>query len=124
MNQEHLIAEILTAGEDDWVYLAAIVRRVDLAMNLSGEELLRASLEVIEKLMAAGWMTPGDVQPTGFISWPISGTEALARIERELRNLGREPKLGEICWFENTPEGDAMARKSGLIRDSIGKSRE
>jgi hypothetical protein len=47
-----------------------------------------------------------------FVPWQLTIPEALARIEREWRALGRDPSLGDICWFNNTPAGNERARQT------------
>jgi len=110
MTDPRMITEILTEGEDDWVHLGVIVRTVKEATRLTGEELLQMTLNTIEDLLDSGYMVAGQVGPTNFDPWPFSTSEVLARIERAWRALGREPGLGDICWFANTLSGDERAR--------------
>jgi hypothetical protein len=113
MSDARVIDEILTEGEDDWVHLGVLVRIVKYATGLAGEDLLCKTLGVIQHLVSSGWMVAGDIGDEvspGFQPWSLTLAEALARIEREWRDLGRDPSLGDICWFANTPAGDERAR--------------
>jgi len=42
---------------------------------------------------------------------------------REWRILGREPSVGDICWFNNTPAGNERAHRSGLISQQPNNTR-
>src|SRR4051812_4448794 len=109
MNVGAIIDELLVSGEDDWVPLVALVRKLD--SNRSGEDLLQAVLAVVQGALASGWMIAGEVREAGFVPWPLAVRDALARIEHEWRALGRTPELGDICWLSNTPEGDKRTRR-------------
>jgi hypothetical protein len=114
-----IIHEILVAGSsravggyDDFVDLSQLTRIVQIEMKLSGERLIQASLVVIRQILNSGWMTVGDLFESGFVPWTLTIPEALDRIEREWRALGREPNLWEICWFANTPSGNEKVRQT------------
>ncbi|AKT38328.1 uncharacterized protein CMC5_024730 [Chondromyces crocatus] len=74
-------------------------------------------MAVIEYVLSNGLMVVGDFvdDMTNFVPWGISISDALARIDGEWNALGRDPRLWEICWFENTAAGNERAQRSGLI---------
>jgi hypothetical protein len=110
MKHEQIIDEILLEGLDDWVYSPVVVRTVEEATGLSGEPLLRATIEVLRELLAGRWMQVGDTTPQ-FEAWSLSVPEALARIERDWRAAGLDSDFVAVCWFANTPAGNERARK-------------
>jgi len=112
MIDPRVMTEILTEGEDDWVHLGVIVRTVKEATRLTGEELLQMTLNTIRDLLDSGYMIAGQVGPTTFDHWSLGTPEVLVHVERAWRALGREPGLGDVCWFANTPAGDERARQA------------
>jgi hypothetical protein len=68
--------------------VATVPARRELGMNL-----VRAL--VSHHGLIPGFLTEGG----GFAQWPINPIDAVARIEREWRELGRDPNISEICWF-------------------------
>jgi hypothetical protein len=64
----------------------------------------RGILDILYGLLKEGQIQAGF--PThdgrGFEPWPSSPEETISRIEREWRQLGREPDIGEIVWL-NAP---------------------
>jgi hypothetical protein len=57
------------------------------------------SLEIVEALLADPKITVGQFRDRVFQPWSLQPAEAYNRISREWCDLGREPNLGEICWF-------------------------
>jgi hypothetical protein len=118
MKYESVVNNVLIAGSsrdvggyDDYVDLCGLASIVQIETKLLGEERLRASLEVIRELLTSGLMVVGDLFESGFVPWNLAIPEALDRVEREWRALGREPNLWEICWFANTPLGNEKVRQ-------------
>lgn len=63
----------------------------------------RPILDILYGLLSSGLVQAG--LPTldgGFEPWPFDPEEALARIESEWQELGRDPDIGEIVWFAVT----------------------
>jgi hypothetical protein len=142
MNKARVIDAVVVSGAsrevggyDDDVYLAEISSEVKRSMGLEGEDLLRETLSVVEEILSSGLMIVGDIVATSdplgtpalpnvrFIPWRLTVPEALSRIEREWRILGREPSVGDICWFNNTPAGNERAQRSGLISQQPNDTR-
>lgn len=82
----------------------------------SEPETLEELITVIRRLiplLAERSIYPGDLSTRpdeGFLPWDLSTVEATERIVREVEQLGRFPKVTEICWFyrpypENRPRG-------------------
>jgi hypothetical protein len=112
MNLIESIDEILMLGLDDWIQaseIASVARTVGGAATEG--EVQRLSLDIIRGVIKEGLMAVGDVTTQGFHAWVLSTEEALERIEREWKALGRNPSLGEICWLSNTEKGDKRARR-------------
>lgn len=131
MNRARVIDAVVVSGAsrdvggyDDDVYLAEISSEVKRFMGVGGEDLLRETLSVVEEILSSGLMTVGDIVATSdplgasalpnvrFVSWRLAIPDVLSRIEREWRILGRDPSVGDICWFNNTPAGNERAQRS------------
>jgi hypothetical protein len=79
------------------------------------DEVMRATLSVINELLNSGYVIVGDVTRNGesllqVHSWGLNTTGTMGRIEDEWNELGRLPNLGEVCWLELTDAGRGEAR--------------
>lgn len=109
------IAEILKHGLDDWIQAAEVASIVQsIEGSSTSTDVCDASLAVIAGILHQELMRAGDVTVDGFKEWKMTSTEALDRISRDWKALGRFPNLGEICWLSNTSKGDQKARHDGL----------
>ncbi len=110
MTTRRMIDELLVLGVDDWVMAADVAW---LAKSIGGaasdEDVLDLAIAVIEEVVTRALMQIGDVTDGGFFEWDVSAQDAVERVAREWRALGRSPDLGEVCWLANTPAGDARA---------------
>ena len=99
-------------GYDDWVDLSGVISAVREVVSSEHGDLIDITLHVVRELLSNDLAVVGTLSPdmTAFDPWASSIPDSLARIEREWRALKREPKLWEICWFENTPLGNERAR--------------
>jgi hypothetical protein len=112
MNIQDCIDDLLIKGTEDWIdacEVASVAKTVGGATSASAVRDL--SLRAVAELINRGLMEPGDVDRSGFRSWGIPAAQAIARIQREWRALGRNPNLGEVCWLANTNEGDALGTR-------------
>lgn len=93
--------------------MASVTRR-HLGGSPSEADVMRATTEIICKLLSSGYAIVGDVvRDEGLLcvqSWKLSAADTIKRIEAEWRALGRPPNLGEVCWLELTDAGRAEAR--------------
>jgi hypothetical protein len=105
--------ELLVEGLGDYVGLwefASWLRTHE--PSATDEEVRRKATEAVRRLVVGGHMSPGALTDGGgFSPWTSDAGESLQRIDREWRALGRDPTIAEICWFSNTPSGDALARE-------------
>src|SRR5262249_49947142 len=97
---DHIVvggASRAVGGYDDWVDVCGVVSVVQQS-GVSGDELLGTTLVVIREILSAGLMEVGVLSPdmTSFVPWRLEMPDALARIEHEWRELGREPNLWEV----------------------------
>lgn len=110
MAASRVIDELLIRGVDDWVTAADVAWLAkSVAGATSDEDVLDVATTIIKEVMNEGLMQVGDVTDGGFFEWDLSPEDALERVIREWRTLGRSPDLGEVCWLANTPAGDARA---------------
>lgn len=119
MNASRLSIEVLRRGLDDWVYLAGVSSVVIEHLGLSPLEAREPTLELVRELLCDGLMVAGDVTEDGFLPWPLSASEAMERIECELKELGRPPGLGEIAWLQNSPLGQRLAEATLPADDQL-----
>jgi len=107
------VREVLNRGLQDWVDAAEVAW---VAQSVGGATAagfaFELSIGIISNVLQEGLMVIGDVTGDGFKEWNMTSTEALDRIAREWKALGRSPNLGEICWLSNTREGDRRAQLS------------
>jgi hypothetical protein len=108
-SSEVLVREFLVIGRDDYVYLAELLFYArQLGASLPENE-RRSTLDAVKELLERRLWKVGELSAEGFREWPSSIPRSLARIEDEWRATSRELLPGDICWFANTPEGDAAA---------------
>jgi hypothetical protein len=98
---------LLECREDEvglWYIIGYL--RDDLGIE-DPDEVRQTTLQLVRELLergdiVAGWYAPRDM---GFpawkiLSWPGSIEEILARIDREWKELGREPRIAEIVILQ------------------------
>lgn len=106
---EESIGYLYDVTEYDWFSLDTVrtsLYRVGLPVKTP-----RDLIEAVDWLvpgLAERSIYPGDLAKEGFVPWNLSSAEATERIIREIEQLGRIPKVTEICWFfrvdpENRP---------------------
>jgi len=85
-----------------------VAARRELGMNL------------VRDLVSQHGLIPGFLTEGGFVLWLIDPIDAVARIDREWRELGRDPNISEVCWFKVVSH-----RTATLTRDQsfIGRQR-
>ncbi len=106
-----LLNKILMRGADDWVMACEVVSVAKAEGGASTEAEIRdLSIRLIRQLIKRGLVEIGDVTETGFRPWNLPVEEAMMRVERDWRMLQRSPSLGDVCWLQNTPEGDSRAK--------------
>jgi hypothetical protein len=119
--------DFIVEGLDDWIGLwrFALVAR-DERPDATAEEIREQTLPMLRRLVIGEYMRPGALteDAPGFVPWDESGEEALTRIDREWRALGRDPNIPDICWFENTQHGDQVARELLQARSRRSRSGE
>lgn len=111
---------ILAHGTDDWVHLAEVeyVARMSLARpNLAATRgrIRTAALEALKQLLDDRLVRIGTVTPTGFEPWELRNEEAIARVAREWTERRLFP--GDICWLENTAEGNRIGNE--IVRELL-----
>ena len=103
-----LAQEILDAGMDDWVPLAA-VEGLARRHAMAGDQAIRDSgLEAIKELVLAWLVEPGEVADGGFFGWDETPDRALRRI-MEIWESSDPNVWGFAVWLSNTPAGDEWA---------------
>lgn len=95
--------------------------RAELGASATAAAVRRRVLEWVSPLVTSGYLAIGDLVPSGeqstrFAPWDGSAQTTLRRVEEEWARLDRDPRVGEICWFHNTSQGDSVARGLGRGR--------
>jgi hypothetical protein len=107
------VRDVLIRGLEDWVDAAEVAWVARSVGGATADGLVcDLSIGIISEVLQKGLMVAGDVTDNGFKKWNMTSTEALDRITREWKALGRSPHLGEICWLSNTSKGDGRAQSS------------
>jgi hypothetical protein len=103
--------ETLLEGLEDWIGMWEIVCGMTEIQDSTRRR--EAVLGLIRELLELGWFEAGfpRMNPLGFDAWETSTSDAIARIEREWRELGGDPSLGDIVWFNLTEKGSHEARR-------------
>jgi len=96
---------VLEANGGDYVGLWQIVNAIGHEFGIADEAYVRtAALRIVEDLLGRGLEAVDLVAGGGCIPWgEKEPKQVICRIEREWDDLGREPNIGEICWF-NLPK--------------------
>jgi hypothetical protein len=105
-----LAREILQAGLDDWVPLAAVHGLAQRVGDGSEQEIREASIEAIKQLVLEGLVEVGEVSDGGFFEWDETLDAALRRIRETWEATG--PNVwGFAVWLSNTQAGDKEAAR-------------
>ena len=110
---DRISEELLLEGLDDYVGLWEFAPCVRRTLGLEEhDEIRRASMEVLRKLVGGRLFVDGDLAENGgFAAWSLSPEETLSYVEDLWNELGRAPDLGDnIPWFDLTEEGERLAR--------------
>ncbi len=93
--------DLLQQAASDYVGLWQIVSSLREQHGVVSETSRRKlALEVIERLLEEGLEVVDFHRGRGWAKWPDQDLHhVLARVEREWDALGKEPSLGDICWF-------------------------
>ncbi len=111
MATSRMIDGLLLRGADDWVMATDVAWITKSAGGATtDEQILETAVRIIGIVVDQGLMKIGDVTGGGFFEWDLSPDEAVEKVEREWRALGRLPDLGDVCWLANTDAGDDRAK--------------
>lgn len=100
---------ILALCVQDHVGLWFTLGEVENELRISEPvEVRKRTLEILHDLLKAGLIQAGFPTPDGrgFDPWILSADETIKRINREWKELGREPSIADIVWFTTTENGD------------------
>lgn len=108
-----LAREILQAGLDDWVPLAAIESFARLGSQGDvGDDIREQSLQAIKELVLNGLAEIGEVSDGGFFECDQPLDDSLDRVREMCKRTDRNT-WGFSLWVSNTPDGDQVAKRSG-----------
>jgi len=98
---ERIAEEITEECQNDYVGVWAVHREISWALPARPAlELKKLTLQTIRIVLESGQVTLGDFdQQRLFVPCQASVDEALKRVDRGWRQLGRAPDIGELGWF-------------------------
>ena len=104
------------AAQEDAVELGIWWAAADVRERLGQDapwDLVRATaLEALAPLLQSGKLLAVDLLPGGRVAiWPGTPDGWLERLDREWRQLGRDPNIGDIAWFV---AADKASKRYGL----------
>ena len=67
-------------------------------------------------LIENGLARLGELKP-GFVPWDLTPRRAMKRVGTEWWDPEKDLSPGNICWLENTPAGDEIARRIEAERE-------
>jgi hypothetical protein len=105
---ESIGKEILKAGLDDWVPLAAVDGFIRQMGGVPDSEAPDLAVEVIRRLATAGLIEIGQVSDGGFKRLDLPLEVVLKHLVEAWRTQDRN-NWGFAFWLNNTPEGDRTA---------------
>jgi hypothetical protein len=101
MNDEisaSIATEVRRELVEDFVGLWVVTRRArELCEN--DKPIISVVMESVERLLADHSVSVGDFDRGIFSEWEGSHEDFVRRIRAELESLGRDPNIGEVCWF-------------------------
>jgi hypothetical protein len=106
-----------------WVFVRTVAE--ELVLDEGSEAVRDTTLRVIRNLLEAELVRPCSLNHKGdFEPWPLNPEQALDEISREWDDLDREPRLGDIVWFDVTEKGekyvaDYSPEDSGLAVEEV-----
>jgi hypothetical protein len=104
--------DILIIAHEDAIGLWHVIDIVhDAFPGASHHDIQEVTLRIIRNLLDQGLVQAGFPDGRRFDAWKQSSAETVTRIKAEWDAIGREPRLGEIVWFNTTEKGDREADK-------------
>jgi hypothetical protein len=97
MTIQNLIAEFRREAAEDFVGLWEVFQ--SLSMVEDPRQRQEAVLTVVAELLTPGDLVLGDFQGNDFVPWLGNVEAQISRVRTELRQLGRDPDIGEIAWI-------------------------
>jgi len=101
VNVEAVAESFMSELQDDYVGLWAIVWEVKRAEPDAAEaDVRRITMSVVAAMLRSGEVAVGEFDSSRtFCRWAGSPVDLQERIGARWNDLGREPNIGDICWF-------------------------
>lgn len=92
--------------EDDYTFLSLAVSLVkDRLPDASDDEVRQITLRYLKELLQENRICAGMfLTRDDFSEWRLDPQTTVERIAREWDKLGREPKIGEVVWFDTVED--------------------
>lgn len=93
------VASFVSEANEDYIGLWQIVGTVKDRMN-KPEDIMKEALDIVRELLGRGLLAGNLTKEGGFKPWGQQQSDAvLSRIQQEWRDLGRDPTIDDIAWF-------------------------
>ncbi len=120
MELQELHKKVLALCADDytglWLIVSIVAENAD-SIDTVPEWVHKKTIDVVGDLLKSGLIVAGyiDTSSHKFQSFDFSVEDTISYIQREWKELGRTPNIGDICEFFVTPAGEQLARELNLI---------
>lgn len=109
--QRHILLEGLSDYQSIWELVGQA--RDQLGTTSSPAAVRRIVLLALRPLVEGGYIQLGTLTRRGAYSdltpWPLVGKRAIDELERKWVQLGRDPVISELAWFQLTSSGQQLA---------------
>ena len=102
-----LANQIIEECKNNHVGLWVIVWEIQEQGSITDEDTIKnMTLDIVLLLLDAGGIVAGHPSETGrdFVEWDSTTSQTLSRIDREWKELGHLPSIGDIVWFTDKRE--------------------
>lgn len=90
-----IVHELVTETAEDDVGLWRVHQKLDRLGEASTERIV----QIVAQILHDDRIQIGQFSDAGFEVWPERGEARLARLQRELEELGHAPNIGEVAWL-------------------------
>lgn len=97
---------VIASAMDDWVSDYEIQGDFQAALSLDPPAAFAHLAAQVAGWIRRGLLVPGDLRD-GFVSWPGSAEELVARFTASSATLRSLSRPGQICWFDTGPDAAA-----------------
>ena len=112
---ERCLLELLMRNLLDWSdaeMVVSIIIEVGEVCHQDHSKIKRMFFKIIRMGLDRGLIEVGDLAEDGFLPWHEESHTVIERLNQGWDELTRLPSNWELCWIDNTPKGDKVAREN------------